>query len=317
MIIAAIVTFVLTVILGILMLPVLRKLKIGQVVRDDGPKEHLKKTGTPTMGGNIFIIPVLACTLFIGWKDPLVLACCALILLSSVVGFIDDFLKIKKKNKDGLKPLFKTAFFIVISLLYAIFIVYFTDISSDIIIPFTNATQTFHIPEWIYVIFIVLFYNAVINAVNFTDGVDGLCASVTAVVFVFFAVSSQIIFKNENMTYLSIIVIFAMVGYLVFNVHPAKLLMGDTGSLALGGIVTAIAINLRIPWIILIVGIIYVIEILSSVIQVMYYKRTKKRIFLMAPIHHHFELMHWSENKIVIIFTAVTLAGGILAFFMI
>jgi phospho-N-acetylmuramoyl-pentapeptide-transferase len=119
------------------------------------------------------------------------------------------------------------------------------------------------------------------------------------------------------MTYLSIIVIFAMIGYLVFNVHPAKLLMGDTGSLALGGVVTAISINLRIPWIILIVGIIYVIEILSSVIQVMHYKRTKKRIFLMAPIHHHFELMHWSENKIVIIFTAVTLAGGILAFLMI
>jgi phospho-N-acetylmuramoyl-pentapeptide-transferase len=317
MIIAAIVTFVLTVILGILMLPVLRKLKIGQVVRDDGPKEHLKKTGTPTMGGIIFIIPILACTLFVGWKDPLVLASCALILVSSIVGFIDDFLKIRKKNKDGLKPIFKTIFFIVISLLYAIFIVYFTDIGSDIIIPFTNTSKMFHIPGWIYVIFIVLFYNAVINAVNFTDGVDGLCASVTAAVFIFFAVSSQIIFKNENMTYLSIIVIFAMIGYLVFNVHPAKLLMGDTGSLALGGVVTAISINLRIPWIILIVGIIYVIEILSSVIQVMHYKRTKKRIFLMAPIHHHFELMHWSENKIVIIFTAVTLAGGILAFLMI
>ncbi|HXK72371.1 MAG: phospho-N-acetylmuramoyl-pentapeptide-transferase [Clostridia bacterium] len=317
MIIAAIVTFVLTVILGILMLPVLKKMKIGQVVRDDGPKEHLKKTGTPTMGGIIFIIPILACTLFVGWKDPLVLASCALILVSSIVGFIDDFLKIRKKNKDGLKPIFKTIFFIVISLLYAIFIVYFTDIGSDIIIPFTNTSKIFYVPGWIYVIFIVLFYNAVINAVNFTDGVDGLCASVTSAVFIFFAVSSQIIFKNENMTYLSIIVIFAMIGYLVFNVHPAKLLMGDTGSLALGGVVTAISINLRIPWIILIVGIIYVIEILSSVIQVMHYKRTKKRIFLMAPIHHHFELMHWSENKIVIIFTAVTLAGGILAFLMI
>ena len=317
MIIAAIVTFVLTVILGILMLPVLKKMKIGQVVRDDGPKEHLKKTGTPTMGGIIFIIPILACTLFVGWKDPLVLASCALILVSSIVGFIDDFLKIRKKNKDGLKPIFKTIFFIVISLLYAIFIVYFTDVGSDIIIPFTNTSKIFYVPGWIYVIFIVLFYNAVINAVNFTDGVDGLCASVTSAVFIFFAVSSQIIFKNENMTYLSIIVIFAMIGYLVFNVHPAKLLMGDTGSLALGGVVTAISINLRIPWIILIVGIIYVIEILSSVIQVMHYKRTKKRIFLMAPIHHHFELMHWSENKIVIIFTAVTLAGGILAFLMI
>nr|HPJ76926.1 hypothetical protein [Clostridia bacterium] len=198
MIIAAIVTFVLTVILGILMLPVLKKMKIGQVVRDDGPKEHLKKTGTPTMGGIIFIIPILACTLFVGWKDPLVLASCALILVSSIVGFIDDFLKIRKKNKDGLKPIFKTIFFIVISLLYAIFIVYFTDIGSDIIIPFTNTSKIFYVPGWIYVIFIVLFYNAVINAVNFTDGVDGLCASVTSAVFIFFAVSSQIIFKNEN-----------------------------------------------------------------------------------------------------------------------
>ncbi len=134
------------------------------------------------------------------------------------------------------------------------------------------------------------------------------------VVFIFFAIASKIIFDDIDMTFMSLIIIGAMIGYLVFNVHPAKLLMGDTGSLALGGAVTAIAVNLQIPWIVLIAGIIYVIEILSSVIQVMHYKRTKRRIFLMAPIHHHFELKHWSENKIVIIFSGISLAGGILAF---
>ncbi|MDD4502549.1 MAG: phospho-N-acetylmuramoyl-pentapeptide-transferase [Clostridia bacterium] len=314
MIIAISASFILTVILGIVMLPVLRQLKIGQVVRDDGPKDHLKKAGTPTMGGLIFILPIIGCTLFFSWNNPEALAACILIFLSSLVGFIDDFLKIKRKNKDGLKPLFKTAFFIVISLAYAIYIVYFSSVGSEIIIPFTNAAKTFTIPGWIYVAFIVLFYNAVINAVNFTDGVDGLCGSVTAVVFMFFAIASKIVFDDTDMTYLSLIIIGAMTGYLIFNVHPAKMLMGDTGSLALGGAVTAIAVNLRMPWIILIAGIIYVIEILSSVIQVMHYKRTKRRIFLMAPIHHHFELKHWSENKIVIIFSGISLAGGILAF---
>lgn len=314
MIIAISASFILTVILGIVMLPVLRQLKIGQVVRDDGPKDHLKKAGTPTMGGLIFILPIIGCTLFFSWNNPEALAACILIFLSSLVGFIDDFLKIKRKNKDGLKPLFKTAFFVTISLAYAIYIVYFSSVGSDVIIPFTNAGQAFTIPGWLYTAFIVLFYNAVINAVNFTDGVDGLCGSVTVVVFIFFAIASKIIFDDIDMTYMSLIIIGAMIGYLVFNVHPAKLLMGDTGSLALGGAVTAIAVNLQIPWIVLIAGIIYVIEILSSVIQVMHYKRTKRRIFLMAPIHHHFELKHWSENKIVIIFSGISLIGGIIAF---
>lgn len=317
MIIVASVSFVLTVLLGIIILPILRKLKVGQIVRDDGPKEHLKKAGTPTMGGVIFILPIILCTLVVTWHDPLAKSACLLILFSAVVGFLDDYLKIKRKSKDGLKPEFKTIYFIVISLVYAIYIVYFSSVGSDIVIPFTNAMKTFHMPGWIYVLFIVLFYNAVINAVNFTDGVDGLCASVTATVFMFFAIASNFIFKDISMTYLSIAIISAMVGYLIFNIHPAKMLMGDTGSLALGGGVAAIAINLRIPWIILIAGIIYVIEILSSVIQVVHYKRTKKRIFLMAPIHHHFELMHWSENKIVIIFTAVSVLGVLIAFLMV
>lgn len=317
MIIVASTSFVLTILLGIIILPILRKLKVGQIVRDDGPKEHLKKAGTPTMGGIIFILPIILCTLVVTWRDPLARAACLLVLFSAIVGFMDDYLKIKRKSKDGLKPKFKTICFILISLVYAIYIVYFSSVGSDIVIPFTNAMKTFHMPGWIYVVFIVLFYNAVINAVNFTDGVDGLCASVTATVFMFFAIASNYIFKDMSMTYLSIAIISAMVGYLIFNVHPAKMLMGDTGSLALGGAVAAIAINLRIPWIILIAGIIYVIEILSSVIQVMHYKRTKKRIFLMAPIHHHFELMHWSENKIVIIFTAVSVLGVLIAFLMV
>ena len=317
MIIAISVSFILTVILGIVMLPVLRQLKIGQVVRDDGPKDHLKKAGTPTMGGIIFILPIIGCTLFFSWNNPQAVSACALIFLSSLVGFIDDYLKIKKKNKDGLKPLFKTIFFVTISLAYAIYIVYFSPIGSDIIVPFSNGIQSFVIPGWIYTAFIVLFYNAVINAVNFTDGVDGLCGSVTAVVFIFFAIISKIIFDDTDMTYISLIIVGAMIGYLIFNVHPAKMLMGDTGSLALGGAVTAIAINLQIPWIVLLIGIIYVIEILSSVIQVMHYKRTKKRIFLMAPIHHHFELKHWSENKIVIVFSGISIIGGILALLII
>jgi len=289
-------------------------MKFGQQVRDDGPKDHLKKSGTPTMGGIVILIAVLVGSLPYAAAYPLTVPVILMMCAFGIIGFLDDFLKIRRKNKDGLKPILKTLFFIVISAAYGIYIVYFSKIGSEIIIPFTDAGKTFVIPGWIYVIFIVLFYNAVINAVNFTDGVDGLCGSVTAVVFIFFAIASKIVFDNTDMTYMSLIVIGAMAGYLIFNIYPAKLLMGDTGSLALGAAVTAISVNLRIPWIILFAGIIYVIEILSSVIQVLHYKRTKKRIFLMAPIHHHFELKHWSENKIVIVFSAVTFIGGIIAF---
>jgi phospho-N-acetylmuramoyl-pentapeptide-transferase len=316
MVFVVIIAFLLSLVLGKLMLPLLRKLKIGQVVRDDGPKEHLKKAGTPTMGGLIFTIPVIACALYFTKCDMLTVVTCIVIFLSCAIGFTDDLLKIKRHNKEGLKPILKTVCFITVSAAYAIYAVYFTEIGSDIVIPFTGSLQTFHLPEWIYVLFIVFFYNAVVNAVNFTDGVDGLCGSVTCVVAVFFALVSHVIFKNDDMTYIALALCGSLLAYLIYNVHPAKVMMGDTGSLALGGTVTLISINLRIPWIILIAGIIYVIEILSSVIQVLHYKRTKKRVFLMAPIHHHFELKHWSENKIVLIFTAVSLAGGIAAYFM-
>lgn len=316
MVFIVIIAFLLSLILGKLLLPLLRKLKIGQVVRDDGPKEHLKKAGTPTMGGIIFIIPVIGCALYFTKGDMLTIVTCIVIFLSGAIGFIDDLLKIRRHNKDGLKPILKTICFIAVSLAYAIYVVYFTEIGSDIVIPFTDSLQTFHIPGWIYVIFIVFFYNAVINAVNFTDGVDGLCGSVTCVIFVFFALASHIIFKNDDMTYVSLALCGSLPAYLIYNVHPARVMMGDTGSLALGGAIALVSINLRIPWIILIAGIIYVIEILSSVIQVLHYKRTKKRVFLMAPIHHHFELLHWSENKIVLIFTAVSFVGGIAAYFL-
>lgn len=307
-------TFLLTFILGKIFIPLLTKFKIGQIVRDDGPKEHLKKTGTPTMGGIIFIIPIILFSLITDINNPLIVASVLLIFFSSLVGFFDDYLKIKRKNKDGLKPWFKTGFFVLISLVYGIYIAYFTELSSNISVPFTRASQVFTIPPWLYVLFIMLFYNALINAVNFTDGVDGLCGSVTAFVFLFFGLVSFFVFKDLSFTNHSFIIVAALIGYLIFNLHPAKLLMGDTGSLALGAAVSSVSISLKIPWIIIIVGFIYVIEILSSIIQVLHYKRTKKRVFLMAPIHHHFELKKWSENKIVLVFSGITILGGIISY---
>ncbi|MFO7637124.1 MAG: phospho-N-acetylmuramoyl-pentapeptide-transferase [Clostridia bacterium] len=310
------IAFVATALAGRFFIPLLRRFRFGQTVRDDGPGSHLKKTGTPTMGGIFFLFPVLAVALFFSEERMEMLFMVLAILGFAVVGFIDDFIKIRKKSKDGLTVAGKTVLLLLVSTAYAVYTVLFTTSGSDMVIPFTGLTQTYIIPEYIYIPFLVLFLYLMTNSVNLSDGVDGLCSGVTIIVLLFFMLVSLFHPHWRESGLLASCFIGGLMGFLLYNVHPAKVFMGDVGSLALGGAVGIIAIYMKMPWIILVAGIVYVIEAISVVIQVGYYKKTKKRIFRMAPIHHHFELLGWSEKKITLVFCMVTLAGCLLSFLL-
>ncbi len=304
------------VILGFILIPILRRLKFGQTVREDGPQSHLYKTGIPTMGGFIFIIPVTVVALLYTDNIRHMAAMIAAIAAYTLVGFIDDLLKIIRKNNDGLSVMQKSIALFVISAVYAVFSVLFTTAASDMIIPFSAMGETVTVPVWLYIPFLIIFLYLMTNAVNLTDGVDGLAGSVTSLVLLFFFLvinAAPTVLTDEKI--LSLSMLGALIGFLIFNAHPAKVFMGDTGSMALGGLVGVLAIQMQIPWVILIAGIVYVAEALSSFIQVAHYKRTKRRIFKMAPIHHHFELSGWNEQKVVLIFSLVTIAACVLAYF--
>ena len=305
-IVALLISFICTAVCCPLLIPVLYKFKFGQQVRDDGPQAHLKKSGTPTMGGIMILLGIIAGSLFYINKYTLVLPVLLFTVAYGVIGFLDDFLKIKKRKSEGLKSLHK---FILQIILTAVFVYYIhlQKTSDTMLIPFTGSLSTgymlhtgiFFIP---LVFFIVLGTD---NGVNFTDGVDGLCTCVTIIVSIFFGV----IAIRENIMISPVIgaVIGSLTGFLIYNTNPAKVFMGDTGSLALGGFVASTALVMQLPLFIAIVGFIYLIEVISVIIQVGYFKATKgKRFFKMAPIHHHFELSGWSETKVVTIFSIVT-----------
>ncbi len=305
-IVALIISFTCTAVCCPLLIPVLYKFKFGQQVRDDGPQAHLKKSGTPTMGGIMILLGIIAGSLFYINKYTLVLPVLLFTVAYGVIGFLDDFLKIKKRKSEGLKSLHK---FILQIILTALFVYYLhvQKTADTMLIPFTGSLSTgymlhtgiFFIP---LVFFIVLGTD---NGVNFTDGVDGLCTCVTIIVSIFFGV----IAIRENIMISPVIgaVIGSLTGFLIYNTNPAKVFMGDTGSLALGGFVASTALVMQLPLFIAIVGFIYLIEVVSVIIQVGYFKATKgKRFFKMAPIHHHFELSGWSETKVVTIFSIVT-----------
>lgn len=311
-------TFVLTAIMGTLLIPLLRKLKFGQTVRENGPQSHLSKMGTPTVGGLIFLIPIIiasVCVYFItDIKEILPLA--FVTAGFGFIGFLDDYLKIVRKSKDGLSPWQKMLGLLIVSVLFSLYIYFYTDIGTEILIwlfglKFTVNTSFLFIPFTIFVLI------ATTNAVNLTDGLDGLASSVTLIVMIFFAYANKYVFYKEELFVFSMMVAGGLLGFLIYNLHPAKVFMGDTGSLALGGAVAAIAIMMKMPLLILLVGIIYVAEALSVLIQVAYFKRTKKRIFKMAPIHHHFEQSGWKETNVVRMFVSVTIAACIIAFFAI
>jgi len=307
-----ILSFAFSLVLGPILIPMLTRLKFGQTVRDDGPKSHYKKTGTPTMGGMIFLIPVVVLAAFYAGHDKRILPLIFVTLGFGLIGFIDDFIKVVKKRKDGLYWNQKMLGLLLIAVTFAIYVSK-TQIS-DIIIPFLGMEKTVSL-GWLFVPFVVLVLIASTNAVNITDGLDGLAAGVTLIITVFFTIVAMTRGEWEYIKIFSSIVAGGCLGFLAFNTYPAKVFMGDTGSLALGGAVGAIAILLKMPLILFIVGGIYVVEALSVMIQVLSFKLTGKRVFKMAPIHHHFELSGWREVKVVWVFWGITMLLCIIGFF--
>ena len=301
--IPVIISFLISVALGPVIIPFLRKLKFGQTVRDDGPQSHLKKNGTPTMGGLIFLISVIATSCIYVKDYPQIIPILFVTVGFGVIGFLDDYIKIVLKRSEGLTPSQKMLGQILVTGVFAVYMYKFSGISMEMIVPFfKNVTLDLGFLT-IPVMFLAII--GTVNGVNFTDGLDGLATSVTVMVAIFFGVVALGV--GSGVWPIACAVIGALVGFLLFNVHPASVFMGDTGSLALGGFVAAIAYMLQMPIFILIVGLIYWIEIFSVIIQVGYFKISHgKRIFRMAPIHHHFELGGWSETKVVAVFTIVT-----------
>lgn len=285
--------------LGPVVIPRLRKLKFGQAIREEGPQSHLVKSGTPTIGGLIFIVASLIPVCFFLMNSFEVLYLVLAMAGFGAIGFLDDYIKVVRKHNLGLKAKQKLALQVGMSLLMAILALHFGTNIKMPVIGYSLNLSYFFVP------FIFIYYIAVDNAVNLTDGLDGLASSVTTVVMLFFAYAAHM----QSQPYVAMMalgVAGALIGYLKYNWYPAKVFMGDTGSLALGGLVAAFGIVLKMPLWIPIVGLIYVIETLSVVIQVSVYKRTKKRVFKMSPIHHHFELTGWSEVKIVLTFAGLT-----------
>lgn len=312
--------FAVAFIISLVVIPILRRKKIGQNERDDGPQSHLKKQGTPTMGGIIMIIALLIMggILYLDYSgesteaEKLVATNFLPLLIATIgfglIGFIDDFKKIVLNNTDGLKPRYKMLGLLIVATVFTVYLTNVMNIGTDILIPFAKNTIT--LPIWIYIPFTILVMLATTNAINLTDGIDGLSTSVTTIILTCLTVIGIILGVKE-------IVIFgaSLIGiclaFLLFNLHPAKVFMGDTGSLLLGGAVSVMAIYLKMPVLLLIIAIVPVLETLSDIIQVAHYKRTGKRVFKMAPLHHHFELSGWNENAIVSVFSIITLVACI------
>ena len=300
-IIAFVLSLGVSLLLGPLIIPMLHKLKFGQNIREEGPKNHLKKAGTPTIGGLIFITSTIVSMIIMRYKpsDEGMIVMYGM-LAFGLIGFLDDMLKIIHKHNEGLTS--KQKF--LLQLLFSVIAAWYgyTVIGTKISVLFTNVQVNL---GWFFIPFVMFYFVALTNAVNLTDGLDGLNTSVTIIVMIFFALVS---FKtgHESVSVFSVALIGGLIGFLKYNKYPAKVFMGDTGSIALGGAISTILLVLKNPLIIIIVGGIYVLETVSVIIQVTYYKKTKKRFFKMAPIHHHFEQLGWSEVKIVIVFSAIT-----------
>lgn len=293
--------FIISIILGPIFIPMLHKLKFGQNIREEGPKSHFKKAGTPTMGGVIFIISVTIVMLVMRYKisDEGMIVLYSMIAFG-FIGFLDDMLKIIHKNNLGLRAWQKMLLLLLFSVAMAYYA--YTVLGTQIMFPFLGMQINLGI---LYIPFVIVYYAAATNAVNLTDGLDGLASTVTVIVLIFFSV---VAFNQGNyqISVFALALIGALLGFLRYNAYPAKIFMGDTGSLALGGAVASIALLLRNPFILVIVGGIYVFETLSVIIQVVSFKTTGKRVFKMAPVHHHFEQLGWSEVKVVTVFSIIT-----------
>ena len=296
-------SFAISVVLGPLVIPFLRRLKVGQTERTEGQESHLKKNGTPTMGGILFLVSVVATSLLFVKEYPRIVPILFLTLGFGLIGFLDDYIKVVLKRSMGLRAWQKFALQIVVTGIFVFYLRRYTDVSLAMKVPFVDSVYLdfgwWNIP---ILFFIVI---GTVNGTNFTDGLDGLASSVTVLVATFFTVVA--IGTGSGIEPITCAVVGALLGFLLFNVHPASVFMGDTGSLALGGFVAASAYMMQMPIFIAIVGFIYLLEVVSVMLQVSYFKMTGgKRIFKMAPIHHHFELCGWSETRVVAVFSIVT-----------
>ena len=313
--ITAVVCTVLTGVIGHFLLPVLRALKAGQSIREIGPTWHNNKAGTPMMGGLMFILGLILCLVgnLFTITDYTVFYVLALALCFGLVGFLDDFFKLKYKRNLGLTSIQKALLQMAVSAMY-LYILYKQGVmTGNLYIPFVDAVIPVH--PLVYIFFAMFVMVGCVNAVNLTDGVDGLSSSVTVPVMVFFA-AAAIVRGKFDLALLPACLVGGLIAYLFYNWHPAKVFMGDTGSLFLGGVVCALAFALDMPLILILVGFVYIVETLSVILQVLYFKLTHgKRLFKMSPIHHHFEMCGWKEKKICIVFSTISAIMCILAWF--
>lgn len=295
--------FVLALVAGPIFIPVLTRMKFGQMVRDDGPQSHLKKTGTPTMGGIIIIIAAALVSLAFSKDNDMILLLVTTVLFG-LIGFADDYLKIKNKRSLGLRAWQKMAAQLLVSVFVAFVASGVSQVGTEVLIPFTGKFLDLGV---LYIPFVVFVFVATVNSVNLTDGLDGLAGGITVVVLGFFSVIA-LASGHMGLLVFTGAMIGALLGFLRFNSHPAQVFMGDTGSLALGGAVAALAVMTKLPLFVLIIGAVYVAETMSVMIQVVYFKLTGgKRFFKMAPLHHHFELSGWDESKVVSVFIIISI----------
>lgn len=306
-ILAIIIAFAVSAILCPIVIPFLHKLKFGQQVREDGPQAHLKKQGTPTMGGLVFLTAVVITSLLYIRDYPRIIPVLFMTVGFGVIGFLDDYIKIVMKRSEGLNPVQKLIGQFIITGIFVYYLVCSGEVGTSMLVPFTGGFEhgLYLNLGFLFIPFVFFVVLGTDNGVNFTDGLDGLCTSVTILVATFLTIIS--IGENSCISPITGAVVGSLLGFLLFNVYPAKVFMGDTGSLALGGFVSASAFMMQIPLFIPIIGLIYLVEVLSVIMQVSYFKATHgKRIFRMAPIHHHFELGGWSETRVVAVFSIVT-----------
>ncbi|MGI6485031.1 MAG: phospho-N-acetylmuramoyl-pentapeptide-transferase [Tepidanaerobacteraceae bacterium] len=306
--IAVIISFIITIIWGNIIIPVLMKFKFGQTIRVDGPKRHLSKKGTPTMGGVIFIPSIALASLLFTEKNPHIIVSLISMIGFGLIGFVDDFIKIIKKRTLGLRANQKLIFQLALSFIIAVYARNFSPGTSVINAPFVAEGIDLGVLFIPFTVFIIL---GTVNSVNLTDGLDGLVSGITVIISFFFTLIS-LSFGQQNMAIFCAAISGACLGFLIFNYYPAKVFMGDTGSLGLGGALVAISVLTGMQIYLVFFGMIFIIETLSVILQVVFFRLTGKRIFKMSPIHHHFELSGWKEPTIVFMFWCFTILTGIL-----
>ncbi len=310
---AAAIAFAMTAAGGPVVIPFLRQIKCGQTVRGDGPKEHLKKDGTPTMGGLLILFSAVVVSLFYLEACPEIMPVLFMTLGFGLIGFIDDYIKVICRRSLGLRAWQKLVLQVLVTGAFVRYLIQYTDVTLAVELPGGRGVWL-DLGIW-NIAFLFLVVLGTVNGTNLTDGLDGLAGSVTVVVAVFFAVVA--IGRNNGIAPVACAVAGALLGFLLFNAHPATVFMGDTGSLALGGFVAACGYLLEMPLYIAIVGVVYLVETATVILQVLYFKITGgRRLFKMAPLHHHFELCGWSENAIVAMFTIITALMCLLALYI-